>query len=175
MSLGAVKPAIGRTPTIAASSGWRSATRTSYNLHTGYREGQGGLVYPSIGAIVSHEVGKKDFPLPNYVAIGGRSFGSGYLGPKNQPLIVNDPNRGVEDLRPVVGSGQFGKRFGLLEDMENAFYNTYQAENINDHKTTYARASHDDAVERSQGLRSVARVVEHQVRLRQTPASARAA
>ena len=122
------------------STGEGAHPRASYNMHTGYREGQGGLVYPSIGAIVSHEMGKKDFPLPNYVSIGGRSFGSGYLGPKNQPLIVNDPNRGVEDLKPVVASGQLDKRFGLLEEMEKAFYGNYQTDNINDHKTTYARA-----------------------------------
>src|SRR6266481_3950127 len=34
--------------------------RASYNLHTGYREGQGGLVYPSLGSIVASEVGKPD-------------------------------------------------------------------------------------------------------------------
>jgi len=31
--------------------------RASYNMHTGYREGQGGIVYPSLGAIVSKELG----------------------------------------------------------------------------------------------------------------------
>src|SRR6266498_3403986 len=32
--------------------------RAKYNMHTGYREGQGGLIYPSIGAIVATETGK---------------------------------------------------------------------------------------------------------------------
>src|SRR5207247_2288852 len=81
--------------------------RAKYNLHTGYREGQGGLVYPSIGAIVSAELGKKDFPAPNYVAIGPRSYGSGFLGPKHQPLTVSDPNRGVEDMKALVSGSQF--------------------------------------------------------------------
>ena len=30
--------------------------RAKYNMHTGYREGQGGLSYPSMGAIVAKEV-----------------------------------------------------------------------------------------------------------------------
>ena len=60
--------------------------------------------------------------------------------PKHQPLIVNDPDRGVEDLRPVVAGGQFDKRVGLLEEMEQAFHREYQADAINDHKTTYYRA-----------------------------------
>jgi hypothetical protein len=114
--------------------------RAKYNMHTGYREGQGGLTYPSMGAIVAKEIGNPDVSLPNYVSIGNRSFGSGFLGPKYQPLIVNDPARGVEDLKPVVSTPQFEKRIGLLEEMERAFYHTYQTDNINDHKTTYARA-----------------------------------
>lgn len=122
------------------STGEGAHPRAAFNMHTGYREGQGGVAYPSIGSIVSHEIGKKDFTLPNYVSIGGRSYGSGFIGPKDQPLIVSDPSRGVEDLRSVVSGARFDNRVGLLEEMEKAFYHTYQADNINDHKTTYHRA-----------------------------------
>ena len=122
------------------STGEGAHARASYNMHTGYREGQGGVTYPSMGSFISHEIGRKDFALPNYVTIGGRSYGAGFLGPKDQPLVITDPARGVEDLRSVVSTGQFDKRVGLLEEMEKAFYHTYQAENINDHKTTYNRA-----------------------------------
>lgn len=114
--------------------------RAKYNLHTGYREGQGGLVYPSIGAIVSKEVGKAEFPMPNFVSVGSRSYGSGFLGPKHQPLIVNDPGRGVSDLASAVQGKRFDNRASLLEDLESAFYHEYQADSITDHKTTYARA-----------------------------------
>jgi Protein of unknown function (DUF1501) len=114
--------------------------RAKYNMHTGYREGQGGVIYPSIGAIVSKEVGRADFPMPNYVSIGNRSYGSGFLGPKHQPLIVNDPARGVQDLASAVSGKQFDNRVSLLQELESAFYHDYQADSINDHKTTYARA-----------------------------------
>lgn len=114
--------------------------RAKYNMHTGYREGQGGLIYPSIGSIVSKELGKRDFPMPNFVSIGNRSFGSGFLGPKHQPLIVNDPARGVQDLASAVSGKQFDNRVTLLQELESAFYHDYQADSINDHKTTYARA-----------------------------------
>jgi hypothetical protein len=114
--------------------------RAKYNLHTGYREGQGGLVYPSIGAIASQELGKRDFPLPNYVTVGNRSYGAGFLGPKHQPLIVADPARGVQDLAAAVKGQQFDNRVSLLQEMESAFYHDYQADSINDHKTTYGRA-----------------------------------
>src|SRR5262249_2977772 len=54
--------------------------RAKYMMHTGYREGQGGLIYPSMGSIVASEIGLPDFPVPNYVAIGNRSYGAGFLG-----------------------------------------------------------------------------------------------
>ncbi len=114
--------------------------RAKYYMHTGFREGQGGVVYPAIGSLVSQEAGKADSPMPNYVAIGGRSYGSGFLGPKHQPLLITDPNRGVEDLKSAISLSQFDNRVGLLEQMEKAFHREYKADSINDHKTTYERA-----------------------------------
>jgi hypothetical protein len=114
--------------------------RAKYHLHTGYREGVGGLVYPSLGATVSKEIGNPDNPLPNFVSIGNRSYGSGFLGPRHQPLIINDPNRGVENLRPAVGSDQFSNRMGLLEELEAGFNRTYNNPLGTAHRTTYQRA-----------------------------------
>jgi Protein of unknown function (DUF1501) len=114
--------------------------RARYYMHTGYKEGQGGLVYPSIGSIVSAELGKDEFALPNFVAVNGRSFGSGYLGPKHQPLFVQNPARGVENLKPMVGDGEFNDRVGLLEEMEQAFYHDYKVSAGAAHDTTYRRA-----------------------------------
>ena len=114
--------------------------RGRYFMHTGYKEGQGGLSYPSIGSIVSSELGKDDFPLPNFVAVNGRSYGSGFLGPRHQPLFIQDPARGVENLKPLVGAGEFTDRMGLLEEMESAFYRDYKVESGAAHETTYRRA-----------------------------------
>lgn len=114
--------------------------RAKYNLHTGYREGQGGLVYPSLGAIVAKELGSSSASMPNFVSIGNRSYGSGFIGPKYQPLVVQDPARGVEDLKAVVSDRQFAARNDLLADMEKAFYHDYQSGLVTDHKTTYERA-----------------------------------
>jgi hypothetical protein len=114
--------------------------RAKVYLHTGYKEGVGGLVYPSLGAIASKELGKEDFPLPNFVTIGNRSYGAGFLGPKHQPLNVADAGRGVESLKTAVGEGQFGNRFSLLEEMEAGFFKQYGSAAANDHRTTYERA-----------------------------------
>jgi uncharacterized protein (DUF1501 family) len=114
--------------------------RAAYYMHTGYREGQGGLTYPSLGALVGSELGKPEDAMPNFVSIGNRGYGSGFLGARHQPLIVNDPARGVENLKSMVEDGQFEGRVGLLEEMEKAFFNDYQASLGQDHKTTYQRA-----------------------------------
>ena len=114
--------------------------RAKYYMHTGFREGQGGVTYPALGSLVSQEVGKADSAMPNYVAIGGRSYGSGFLGPKHQPMLITDPNRGVEDLKTAVSNSQFDNRVGLLEQMDKAFHREYGADAITDHKTTYERA-----------------------------------
>ncbi len=122
------------------STGEGAHGRAKYYLHTGYKEGQGGLTYPSLGSIVSAEIGRPEAPMPNYVAIGARSFGAGFLGVRHAPLILADAARGVENLKPLVNGSHFHDRMGLLQDMEQAFYRDYKADASADHKTTYQRA-----------------------------------
>jgi hypothetical protein len=114
--------------------------RAKYFMHTGFREGQGGVVYPSIGSLVSQQLGRPEATIPNFVAIGNRSYGSGFIGPKHQPLLVQSPDKGLEDLKALVSETQFEKRVGLLKEMEAAFHREYKVDPINDHKTTYERA-----------------------------------
>ncbi len=114
--------------------------RAKYYLHTGYKEGTAGLVYPSLGSIVSAELGRADSPLPNFVSVGNRSYGSGFLGPRHQPLVVADPSRGVENLKPSVAQRPFDDRVGLLEEMERGFYKSHPAAPVHEHQTTYDRA-----------------------------------
>lgn len=114
--------------------------RAKYYAHTGYREGQGGVVYPSLGSIAASEIGRPDASVPNFVAIGGRSYGSGFLGPKHQPLLVQTPDRGVEDLKALVSEKQFEKRVGLLKEMESAFHREQKTDLVVEHKTNYDRA-----------------------------------
>jgi hypothetical protein len=114
--------------------------RAKYYMHTGYREGVGGLTYPSLGAIASAELGRDDFPLPNFVSVGNNAYGAGFLGARHQPLIVNDPDRGVANLAPLDDLQRFGKRVGLLEDLDAGFARTKTATVVTDHRTTYQRA-----------------------------------
>ncbi|MSR32410.1 MAG: DUF1501 domain-containing protein [Gemmataceae bacterium] len=123
------------------STGEGAHGRAKYFLHTGYKEGQGGLTYPSLGAIASMEKGVPGFPIPNFITIGGnRSYGSGYLGSAHQPLVVADAARGVENLKPLVGENKFDGRVSLLQEMEKAFHKDYGSEAGAAHQTTYQRA-----------------------------------
>ena len=115
--------------------------RAKYNLHTAYREGQGGVVYPSIGSTVAKELGNPDFPLPNFVSVGNRSYGAGFLGTRYQPLVVNNPATGVENLRSFVNTSQFDSRVSLLDELDQGFAHAHPDANpAVAHRTTYQRA-----------------------------------
>ena len=110
------------------STGEGAHGRARYHMHTGYREGVGGLTYPSLGSIVSKEIGDPNFAAAELrgrrigLATAPGSWDRGY-----QPLNVTDPTRGVENLRPLVGQSQFHNRLGLLEEMEQGFLAQHHA------------------------------------------------
>ncbi len=97
-------------------------------MHTGYNP-NGTVAYPSIGNIASCELGVSESELPNFVSIYGGSDGLGsgplhrsapaYLGPRHAPVPVNDPARGMENLRPAVALGQFDDGANLLNEFES--------------------------------------------------------
>ena len=133
------------------STGEGAHGRAKYYLHTGYKEGVGGLVYPSIGSITAKENGNPESPMPNFVSIGNRSFGSGFLGARHQPLVVTDPARGVENLRSFVTTNQFDSRVNLLDELEAGFHRTHGDGVGVAHRTTYQRAV---SLMRDQGARA---------------------
>lgn len=123
--------------------------RARFLMHTSYRQ-SGAAVYPSLGCIASHELGRDDFELPNFVAIDGGIDGNNaggayrstpvYLGPRHAPLSVADPDRGVENLRPVVDLETLDARASFLDRHEARFQERFGAANIAAHRTTYQRA-----------------------------------
>ncbi len=119
--------------------------RARYSMHTGYRQGTGGgLIHPSLGAIVSSQLGQSSDVLPNFVSIdpknSGRANGSGYAGPLHAPLEMNDPTRGVENLAPRDDLTGFAKRTKLFDEMERDFTTRLRASSAVGHHTMYQRA-----------------------------------
>jgi hypothetical protein len=102
---------------------------------TGYRPQAGGLDYPSIGSLVSKELGRDDDVLPGYVSVSPLGFnnagGAGFLGPQFAPLTVtgtsDDPearaNLSIENLAPPksVSADSMKERFKILGFLQQDF------------------------------------------------------
>ena len=111
----------GRRP-LDDHQGGRPRPRPPIYMRTGYLP-QGPIQYPTLGSLVSKELGSDDAALPNFVSIAPYRFfnpaayGPGFLGPQYAPLIVGDANvqlrpggqadyeqaLKVQDLRPARG------------------------------------------------------------------------
>jgi len=115
----------------------------TYHVHTGYQNRAGGAAFPSLGSIVSHELGKADFPLPSFVCIGRgprHATRSGFLGPDHQPLDVADPDRGTDNLEPLVSPAEFARQFDLVRRFDASFQDTYRSASALAHTSALERA-----------------------------------
>jgi uncharacterized protein DUF1501 len=115
----------------------------SYHVHTGYQKRAGGISFPSIGAIASHELGQRDLPLPNFVCIGGgprHATRSGFLGPEHQPLDVTNPDAGTRFIEPLMDRAEFQRQYELLRRLDSSFQETYRAEAARAHSSALDRA-----------------------------------
>jgi hypothetical protein len=135
--------------------------RGTFLMRTGYLP-QGPIQYPSLGALVSKELGSDQKPLPNFVSIAPyrifspSAFGPGFLGPQYAPLLVADNGNQfvvqnnnnyeqslrVQDLQPPDGVSreQADARIALLEDMERDFVSRNPGMSPSSHQTAYDRA-----------------------------------
>jgi hypothetical protein len=114
--------------------------RARYYMHTGYRQGVGGVTHPSLGSIASAKLGRADADLPNFVCLGGSAFGAGYAGPQHAPVEIADPARGVDNLRALGGLSAFDKKASLLEEIERGFLDRLPTAAAEAHQKTYQRA-----------------------------------
>jgi hypothetical protein len=114
--------------------------------------------YPTLGSLLSRELGSDDAPLPNFVSIAPfrafnpAAYGPGFLGPQYAPLLVgemsfqpqNDYERSlqVQDLQPPsnVIRPQVDARIDLLQDMERDFVARHPGVSALSHQAAYERA-----------------------------------
>lgn len=120
-----------------------------YMMHTGYPFSTPRVdakPYPDLGSIVAKELGDPRSIAPNYVFLYSESgnaadvYGPGFLGPEYRPLIVQNPNRGVENLQSPLNVERFSDRVALLNHVQDEFYQTYRAEAIQAHRINLNRA-----------------------------------
>ena len=113
------------------------------------------LQYPSLGALISKEIGRDDNELPNFVSVSpfelGPSFrGPGFLGPQYAPLNVSGDsdnpqaraNLSIEHLSPpsTVGKRSLENRFTMLEFFQREFNAQFAGQSSAAHRANYERA-----------------------------------
>ena len=118
-----------------------------YFLHTGYRRTTA-FEHPAIGCLASSQLGLPRDDMPSFVTIdagfdkgnGGRLYRSvpAYLGPQHAPLAVNDPNKGLENLRPT--GGDLDARLRLLARGEKQFAQERRLPIVSAKQTAFDRA-----------------------------------
>jgi hypothetical protein len=131
-------------------------------MRTGYLPA-GPIQYPTLGSLVSKEIGRNDSALPNFVSIAPyrvfnqAAYGPGFLGPQYAPPLVGDmANRGFQpnaqnsyeqdlrvqdlDIPQDVSRNQFDSRIELLQEMEREFVARHPGVSPQSHLTAYDRA-----------------------------------
>ena len=97
-------------------------------MHVG-RAPTGTTIYPSLGSVVSHELGSEDSDVPAYVVMGYPSAtrGPGFLGARHNYLYLIDTTSGPAGLsRPAdVTPLRLDRRQRLLDTMRNDFRRRY--------------------------------------------------
>ena len=121
--------------------------RGTHNMFTGYRPSPA-LTFPSIGSVVSHQLGVRN-NLPPYVAIPtmpNTYAGSGYLSSAYAPFSLgSDPAAGgfkVQDLSLPGGvtPDRFTSRRQLLDTVNDHFKAKEKSDNLDAMDTFYQRA-----------------------------------
>ncbi|MFO0844080.1 MAG: DUF1501 domain-containing protein [Gemmataceae bacterium] len=134
-------------------------TRAAYNLRTGYLP-TGSIQYPTLGSLVSKELGQSDAALPNFVSVAPATFlspaaySSGFLGPEYAPLMIGNAGYGfgpaqnyssilkVQDLLPPreVEEQQVTSRLELVKQMQGEFAQERAGVIASSHQAAYERA-----------------------------------
>jgi hypothetical protein len=135
-------------------------TRAAFNLRTGYLP-QGSVQYPTLGSLLSKELGQESSALPNFVSIAPAPFlspgayGPGFLGPEYAPLMIANMGYGfggqprgyadllkVQDLQPPreIDGKQLDSRLEILKEMQESFGGGRVGIASASHRAAYERA-----------------------------------
>src|SRR5262249_33650811 len=96
--------------------------------------------YPSLGAVVSHELTPKELALPGFVSIGRPANGPGFLGMNYAPFTVQNPGQPPTNIRPpaLVDELRVHRRQQLFYAVEEGFEKRGEAAKA--HQDIYGKA-----------------------------------
>ena len=118
--------------------------QANYFMHTSFGL-RSTIKHPGLGAWLSFFQGPGNPALPPYVYIGNdsRHPGSGFMAKKHGPLMVNNPESGLQNVRPQ--SGVTESRFALRRDIAAALDAEFVSHNPNRNVKAYSDM-YDDAI-----------------------------
>lgn len=109
------------------NSGEADHRRGTVKMNTG-RAPSPVVNYPSVGSILSSQLGSKDAALPGFIGIGGtaQSIGPGFLGSLYSPFTVQNPGQPPENIRSPLGTDEAAearmrRRQRLFYTVEDSF------------------------------------------------------
>ncbi len=129
------------------SHGEAAHERGTHNMFTGYRPSPA-LQYPSIGSVISHELGTRN-DLPPYVCVPNvpnEYANSGYLSSAFGPFALGaDPAQGNFQVRDLnlpegVSDERFARRRSLLETVDHHFRALEESDAIDSMDAFYQHA-----------------------------------
>jgi hypothetical protein len=117
--------------------------QANYYMHTSFTL-RGTIKHPGLGAWLSLFQGPGNPALPPYVYIGNdsRHPGAGFFAKKHGPLMVNNPEAGLQNVRPQSGVTQdrFAFRRELAAEMDSAFHEKFPTRGVTAYGEMYDNA-----------------------------------
>ncbi len=118
--------------------------QANYFMHTSFGL-RSTIKHPGMGAWLSFFQGPGNPALPPYVYVGNdsRHPGAGFFAKKHGPLMVNNPEAGLQNVRPQKGvtDERFGMRRELAGSLDAEFQGKWDTRNVKAYSDMY-----DDAV-----------------------------
>ncbi len=113
-----------------------SHPRATYLMHTGYLP-TATVKFPTLGSIVSKEIGDAAAELPSFVRIGQGRFndGAGLLGVDFDPFVMQQAGQMPENTKITTSENRFNRRLGLLGRLEGG------RKEVEDHQKLYSQTA----------------------------------
>lgn len=117
--------------------------QANYYMHTSFGL-RGTIKHPGMGAWLSLFQGPGNPALPPYVYVGNdsRHPGAGFFAKRHGPLMVNNPESGLQNVRPQSGVTQdrFAQRRELASIMDAGFHEKFQTRGVTAYGEMYDNA-----------------------------------
>ncbi len=114
--------------------------RAEFLMHTGYAPTPT-VKHPTLGSIVSHQLGDVNFDLPSFVRIGGRTTdGGGLLGVEFDPFAMANAEAPA-NARLATAAPRFERRMNLLTHLESTYAAAGADKEVANHQKLYGKAA----------------------------------